>query len=146
MRTRLAWACALSVVVTAAMAGCGGGGGGDGSGGTLPPTGFDMSGRWLGEYTHPIEGVRTLELNVTQSGANFAGTWLSSSGAFGPISGSVSGSSVTFTATYQVSICNGFFLGEGTLSSPGGLDRLDFTFRGSDCGDPVDDWPGYVER
>jgi hypothetical protein len=131
------------VAVLVGLAACGGGGGGVVN---LPPTGFDMSGTWVGEYTHPIEGVRTLQLTVTQSGTNFSGTWLSSSGGFGPVTGSVAGSAVTFTATYQIAICTGYFLGTGTLTAPGGVDRLDFTFQGSDCGSPVNNWPGFLER
>jgi hypothetical protein len=100
----------------------------------------------VGEYQHP-EGTRQLTLRITShQGDYFVGTWVSSNGPEGNVSGTVTGNQLEFVADYSSFICAGIFNGTGVLSEAGGQVRMDMTWSGTDCGEPINNIPSWVER
>lgn len=137
----------LAVVMAASLVSCGGGGGDDGGGsiGTVTPI-FNMTGQWSGSYQLP-SGTVTLVGTITAAANSYNGTFTTSNGATLTVSGQVSGATATLaiSSTMQPA-CNGNFSGAASLSQPGGVDRLTFSFSGSDCNGAVAGIPGTINR
>jgi len=93
---------------------CGGGGGGGSSSGG---SGSDVSGTWSGSYNSSRFGAQTMTLNLQQNGGSVTGTYSSSTGALGTVSGSVSGNTATVTITVTTPGCSGTFSGTSILNS-----------------------------
>ena len=105
----------LAAVGVFAIAGCGGGGGS--SSPPAPPL-VDVTGRWIGPYNSSVLGSQTMTLVAQQSGATCTGTFSSSTGALGSVSGSVSGDTIHFTITVTTPGCSGSFTGTGIVDDP----------------------------
>jgi len=116
------------------MIGCGGGGGDDG-GGALPPT-VDVTGTWdllmtsTGGTAVPVGYQWTTVLTVVQSGSTVSGTFISSGGLGGEVSGSISVDDFSFTS-HQGPVCAGTFQGFGMVNASG--DQVSGTYSGGDC-------------
>lgn len=99
-----------------AVVGCGGGGG-DSSPPPAPPS-VDVTGRWVGPYNSSVFGSQTATLVAQQIGASCTGTYSTSTGALGTVSGSVSGDTLHFTITVTTPGCSGSFTGTGIVDIP----------------------------
>ena len=114
--------------------GCGGGGG-DGGVGALPPT-VDVTGTWdammtaTGGTSVPVGSQWIVVLTVIQSGSTVSGTFSSSNGGSGQVSGSVSGDDFSFTAN-QGPPCVGTFNGFGMVNATG--NQVNGTYSGAEC-------------
>lgn len=119
-----------------AVVGCGGGGGSSSSP-PAPPL-VDATGRWIGPYNSSVFGSQTATLIAQQVGASCTGTFASSTGALGSVSGSVSGDTLSFTITVTTPGCSGSFTGTGIVDIPqGGNLKQSFSYSGSStCGGP----------
>jgi hypothetical protein len=119
----------LGVVLLLFALSCGGGSsGGGGASNTV-----NVSGTWKGNYNSSIFGNRTMTLNLQQDNNNsITGSYSSSTGALGTVSGSGSGNTATFTLTVTTFGCKGSFNGTGILSSTA---TMSFSYSGSStCG------------
>ncbi len=103
--------------------------------GSTGPTSFDLTGTFEGvivlradPFTGFVDSI-PLSLTLTHSGASFAGTWEADSAA-GTITGTVTGSSVSFTLRQNLP-CDGTFTGTAVVTFDG--DRIRGTLSGSDC-------------
>jgi len=128
----------LAAVGVFAIVGCGGGGG-DSSSPPAPPL-VDVTGRWAGPYNSSVFGSQTATLVAQQVGASCTGTYSSSTGALGSVSGSVSGDTLSFTITVTTPGCSGSFTGTGIVDDPpvGNL-TMSFSYSGASnaaCGGP----------
>ena len=114
--------------------GCGGGGGDDG-GGALPPT-VDLTGTWdalitaIGGTSEPIGSQWTAVITVIQSGSTVSGTFSTSGGNVGQLSGSISGADASFTVN-QGPPCVGTFNGFGMVNATS--DQMNGTYSGTAC-------------
>jgi len=131
------------LIVASLLIGCGGGGGGgEGGGSSPPPAPLPLSaivaGRWLGSYTSSVSGMQSVTITLQQVGSSITGTYFSTSGGRGSISGSMSGDTISFTMTDTAPGCIGSFTGTGIVHVPsnGDLTQM-FSFKGSTaCGGP----------
>ena len=114
---------------------CGGGGGGSSST-PAPPPSVDGTGIWTGTVTSSVSGTVTGTLNVTQTGASVTGNYITSNGAFGNVSGTVSGNTISFTITPSQAGCTGTLSGTGVVTTPSsGQPTMSFNYIGSTtCG------------
>ena len=115
------------------IAGCGGGGG---SSPPPAPPSVDVTGRWVGPYNSSVFGNQSATLTLQQTGANVTGTYASSTGGLGSVSGTVSSDIVNFTITVTTPGCSGSFTGTGNVDIPpvGNLTQS-FSYSGSStCG------------
>jgi hypothetical protein len=69
---------------------------------------------------------------MIQSGSTTSGTFSSSLGGVGQISGTVSGDDFSFTAINQAPNCSGTFNGIGMVNAAS--DQMSGTYAGGDCG------------
>lgn len=101
------------------MGGCGGGGGNSSAGGSASDSGSgDITGTWAGTYTATSSGGTqnvTLTFTMVQSGSTISGTYTNSLGGSGTLSGSVSGSQVSFSWR-QNGGCQSHGSGTGTVN------------------------------
>lgn len=93
--------CAIGLAV---LAGCNGGGSddepadaADDGGGDAPPA--SLSGSWLGTVTQGANPPANVSMSITQTGDSLAGTYNGTGGLSGPMTGSVSGTTVNMTTT-----------------------------------------------
>lgn len=111
------------------LAGCGGGGG---SGTPAAPPSVDATGTWSGPYNSSVFGARTMTVNLQQSGASLTGTYSSTTGGLGSISGSVSGNTASLTITVTTPGCSGSFNGTGIVTVPQvGAPTMSFSYNGA---------------
>jgi hypothetical protein len=98
---------------------------------SLPPSiSIDVTGVWVGFYLTSLVTSTPVTLNLTQSSATVTGTYSSSNGAEGTVSGTVNGNSIdNFTLIQTTPECLGSFSGSATVSG----DTMNFFFSGSDC-------------
>ena len=119
----------LLVAVAIGMAGCGGGGD---SGTPAAPPSVNVTGTWSGPYNSSVAGSRTMTVNLQQSGASLTGTYSSSAGGLGSISGSVSGNTASLTITVTTPGCSGSFNGTGIVDVPQtGSPTMSFSYNGA---------------
>lgn len=112
-----------------ALSGCGGGSSGS-STTTAVQTEANLNGIWLGTYAHNATYLSGLELKLTNNGTSaISGTFLTDYNVSGTISGTVSGSNVTFTMSSTTPACTGNYSGSGVISGS----NLAFTYSGTDC-------------
>jgi len=103
----------LALVSLLLTVSCGGGGSSSGSGSAL------FTGTWTGNETGTQGGVafsQTANLILTQAGSSVTGTWNTSSGTVGTISGTASGSSINNFTITQNGSCPGTGTGNAYLS------------------------------
>ena len=85
-------------------------------------------------------GNQTATLVVLQVGASCTGTFSSSTGALGSVSGSVSDDTLSFTITVTTPGCSGSFTGTGIVDVPAvGDTTMSFSYSGAtnlSCGGP----------
>ncbi len=137
----------FAIVFSACLVSCGGDGGGGGSNsiGNAAPL-FSLTGGWSGSYQLP-SGTVSIVGTLTNNGNQWSGSFTASNGATLVISGQVSGTAASFSIISNFSgTCQGNFTGTGTLSQPQTIDRLTFSFSGSDCNGAVAGIPGSVTR
>ncbi|MBA4386189.1 MAG: hypothetical protein C0410_15755, partial [Anaerolinea sp.] len=97
---------------------------------TVTSGGLDLTGTWIGAFTTSIITTPTqITLLLSQSGSNVTGTYSSQAGGVGTVSGTLSGSTLTFTLHQTTTNCSGTFSGTGTVSG----NTMTFTFSGNDC-------------
>jgi len=92
----------------------------------------NIAGTWSGPYNSSIFGAKSMKLNLLQNGGSITGTYSSSTGALGTVSGSVSGNTGTFTIQVTTPGCSGGFNGTGIINS---ATTMSFSYSGSStCG------------
>ena len=120
----------LALVV--ALTACGGGY----SSPTMSPT-PSVAGTWdaavtvTGGTESPVGTRFSAVLALAQSGSNVSGTFTTTTGSDGTVTGTVSGQVFTFTGT-QTAPCAGSFSGTGTLGVYN--TSMSGAYSGSDCG------------
>lgn len=127
----------LTVIAVSALVGCGGGGGdGGGNPAPIPPT-VDVTGTWDasmtvigGDTSLPVGYHWTGVFTVIQSDSTASGTFVTSVGGSGKVSGSVSGNDLDMTIT-QTSPCAGTYSGIGIVNSAS--NQMSGTYIGVDC-------------
>lgn len=110
------------------------------SGGDTPtePFSVNATGTWRGSYNSSVYGSQTMTLNIQQSGAALTGTFSSSTGSLGQISGSVSGNTATVIITITTPGCSGSFDVTGIINTQPNSDTMSFHYNGSGaCGSPA---------
>jgi hypothetical protein len=124
----------LGVLLIGLAIGCGGGG--DDGAGALPPT-VDITGTWdasiiaTGGTAVPVGFQQSGVMTMIQSGSTASGTFSTTLGGVGQISGTVSGDEFSFTAINQAPNCPGTFNGISMANATG--DQMSGTYAGSDC-------------
>lgn len=128
---------AMLLVTCFFLGACGGGGGGSSSTPAAAPS-VDVTGIWTGTLTSSVSGTVTATLKVTQTGASVTGNYISSNGAFGNVSGTVSGNTLSFKITPSQAGCTGDLSGSGVATTPSsGQPTMSFNYSGStSCGGP----------
>ena len=97
----------LSLAVCLILSACGGGGGGDSSSSTATPV--NATGAWSGPYNSSVFGAQTVTLNIMQTGSTVSGTYSSSTGGLGSISGSMDGDTAKVIIAVTTPGCSGSF-------------------------------------
>ena len=128
----------LAAIFLLAIMACSGGGsdsgGGDDSSNSSQPSG-KATGAWKGSYNSTVSGTKTMTFSIQQNDNDLTGTFYSSTGAYGSISGSVSGNDVSFTMTITNPGCSGSFSGTGIINTQNNLTTMSFQYSGSStCG------------
>lgn len=117
-------------LLLATLAACGGG-----DSATPPSASVNATGTWHGSYNSTVFGAQTMTLNIQQNGSALTGTYSSSTGATGTISGSVSGNTASVTITVTTPGCGGHFDGTGIIDTQTNPDTMSFQYNGSStCG------------
>jgi hypothetical protein len=118
------------------MYACGGGGGDTGSSPTPVLPSVDVTGVWSGPYYSSLFGSPNATLTLQQVEASVTGSYSSSAGGLGSISGSMSGDTISFTMRVTTPGCSGSFTGTGKVHVPtAGFLTMSFSFSGSStCG------------
>jgi hypothetical protein len=107
-----------------------------------PPT-VDVTGTWNGIYSSSLVSSAQLTLILTQSGSTVSGTYTSSVGGVGTVSGNVEGSTINnFVLTLTNPNCKGSFNGTAVVSA----DTINFDFTGNDCQGTHTNGHGFVIR
>jgi hypothetical protein len=126
----------LAMIAAFMLAGCGGGGEGGVTPAPIPPT-VEVTGTWDasmtvigGDTTVPVGYHWTGVLTVIQSGSAVSGTFSTSVGGVGQISGTVSGDEASFTST-PGPFCAGMFNCFVMVDAAG--DQMSGTYSGADC-------------
>jgi len=100
------------------------------SGGSTEPGTISLSGTYSGTINAVGFPAGTLTFTLSHAGTSVTGTWSNSLGASGNGTGTVSGTTLTFTLS-QTSPCTGTFTGNAAIQNSGA--RLSGSFSGSDC-------------
>ncbi len=109
--------------------------GGGGYSAHSPSPSVNATGTWHGSYNSTVFGTQTMTLNIQQNGAALTGTYSSSTGATGTISGTVSDNTASFTITVTTSGCSGNFDGTGIIDTQANPNTMSFQYNGSStCG------------
>ena len=94
-----------------------------------PPT-VDVTGTWNGIYSSSLVSSAQLTLILTQNGSTVSGTYTSSVGGVGTVSGNVESNTINnFVLTLTNPTCKGSFSGTAVVKG----DTINFDFTGSDC-------------
>ena len=110
---------------------CGDGGGGDSS----TPASVNATGTWFGSYNSTVFGAQTMALVLLRDGDGLTGTYYSSTGATGSISGSVSGNIASLKITLTTPGCGGSFDATGIIDIQPDPNTMSFQYSGSSaCG------------
>lgn len=116
----------------ALLAACGGGGGGSSAPNNQPPA-VNVTGTWRGPVVSSVTGTSTATLTLTQNGAALTGTYATSGGVGGNLTGTVSGYAANVTITPTLAGCTGSLGGTGTVSGT----TMTFAYSGAtSCGGP----------
>jgi len=103
---------------------------------TLPATvaAVDLTGDWQGGYYTPVVDYQQASASLVQDGNAVTGSYTTTTGLTGTMSGTVDGTTMEFTIVHGGS-CEGFFLGTAELRG----EVLVLDMGGFDCasGDPV---------
>lgn len=129
----------LAATFLLAMTSCSSGGGGSDGGSSddtpPPPASVNATGAWKGYYNSTVFREKFLTLIIQQSGNEITGTYSSSTGTTGSISGSVSGNNASFTITMTTPGCSGSFKGTGIINPEYDPVQMNFQYNGSGtCG------------
>jgi hypothetical protein len=89
---------------------------------TLTPTPapaalLNIAGTWIGS-NNQTSGVETVVFSIEQSGVSFNGTWNTSRGTVGKVSGILNGNTANFTITANYSGIIGDFVATGIIEDP----------------------------
>ena len=121
--------CALFLLTL--LISCGDGGGGDSS----TPASVNATGTWFGSYNSTVFGAQTMALVLLRDGDGLTGTYYSSTGATGSISGSVSGNTASLKITLTTPGCGGNFDATGIIDIQPEPNTMSFQYNGSStCG------------
>jgi hypothetical protein len=101
------------------------------SGTPAAPPSVDATGTWRGTYVSSVVGAQTATLTVIQLGRGITGTYSTSSGALGNVSGSVSSNTATFTIFVTNPGCSGSFTGTGVINATVTPNTMAFTYNGA---------------
>ena len=114
---------------------CGGNESGSGNLTKQAPPPIDATGTWYGPYNSTVSGAQTMTLNMQQNIAALTGTYSSSTGATGAVSGSVSGNIASFTITLTTPACGGNFDATGIIDTRTDPGTMSYQYSGSSvCG------------
>ncbi len=103
---------------------------------TPTPTTVNATGTWSGPYNSSAFGAQSVTLILQQNGTSLTGTYSSTTGALGSISGTVSGNTANVTITITTQGCSGSVDGTGIIDVPqAGSATMNFQYSGSStCG------------
>ena len=112
---------------------------GSGNGGSIPvapEAAVNITGIWGGIVASTVSGMSTATLKVTQVGNIATGSYSTTAGFLGTFSGTVTGTTLSFTMTSIQPGCTGTFSGTGNVSTPQvGQPTMSFNYNGSStCG------------
>lgn len=112
-----------------------------------PTPSVNATGNWHGSYNSSISGVQTMRLNLQQNSASVTGTYSSSTGALGSVSGSVSEDIARVTITVTTPGCSGSFGGTGIIATPqSGTATMIFSYSGSSTCGGQESGTGYLTK
>jgi hypothetical protein len=136
---------AMTMVVAFMTLGCGDGGG-DSSPPPAPPA-VDVTGTWSGPYNSSVFGSRSMTMNLQQIGGSVTGTYSSSTGALGTVSGSVSDNTMSGTITVTTPGCSGSFNGTGIVNIPPiSRQQMSFSYNGSSTCGGAESGTGFLAK
>lgn len=105
---------------------------------------IDVTGIWEGTFESSLLAQTPITFTLSQSGGTVSGSYFSSAGGSGTVSGTVSGKLVAFTLTQTTQNCRGSFQGHAVV-----VDQPEFIFfalGGSDCLGTHRDAGGFADR
>ncbi len=130
----------VAMLLIVILFGCGDGGGGDAP---AQPSAVNATGTWRGPYNSNRFGALTVTLNMLQNGAALTGTYSSSNGASGKISGYVTGIMAIYDISITTQDCIGGFDGFGIVNTQTTPYTMSFDYIGSEvCGSTVNNENG----
>lgn len=94
--------------------------------------GVNLTGNWTGTSQSSVASQTDITFQLAQSGQTVSGTYSTTAGGDGTVSGSVSGTLFRFTLTQTTPGCTGSFTGHGIVI-PTPTEFLQFNFAGNDC-------------
>lgn len=104
----------------------------------------NLAGTWTGTTQSSVAAQTDITFQLSQSGQTLSGTYTTTAGGNGTVSGSVSGSMARFTLTQTTPGCTGSFTGHAILiASP---EFLQFNYAGSDCLGTHENGGGTADR
>ena len=125
----------FSLLAMVVVVGCGGSGkntstSASGGGST---TSSSVEGIWVGPYYSARLGSQTATITLTQSGGNVTGTFVSTSGDTGNITGSMSGNTLTMQIANSTAGCTGVLTSTATFHFSATANFTDFSYGGTTC-------------
>lgn len=90
---------------------------------------INLTGTWIGTYSTSLIATSDVTFNLTQTEAQYSGTYYSTNKSQGTITGTISNSTMAFSLHQTTVNCNGDFSGSATVTN----DTMRFSFTGSDC-------------
>lgn len=96
----------------------------------------DISGKWKGSCSSTLTGLIAAILTIDQNESIITGTYATSTGASGIVSGSINGDELSFSITPLNPRCSGIFNGKGFLvKTNDNISILKYSYQGSSsCG------------
>jgi len=104
----------------------------------------NLAGTWTGEFSSSQFTPTPGDMVLSQLGASLSGSWSTQNGAFGTVSGTVTGHAATFRLEEDTPGCNGHFDGYAVVVPYFG--DLVFWYSGEDCLGPSVNGFGFGQR
>lgn len=105
----------------------------------------DFTGTWAGTYSSSLVPPTSITFTMSQSGKNMTGSFVSTNGGVGTISGTVSGRFAAFRITQTTQGCPGTYDGHAVVME-GPPSYMFFAYTGSDCLGSHTDAGGFVDK
>ncbi len=94
----------------------------------------DVTGVWTGTYSTSLVATATMTLTLVQTGSSVTGSYTSTNGGEGSVSGTIVGKVGTFHMVQTTSGCPGSFTGHAAMAlENAGLQVLSLGWTGTDC-------------